>query len=69
MFIFKYVTPNVYNFANINANHGITLFIISKMAYLEMKALNNNIQNKVNFMKLDYYFKEFTDHFKYKGLI
>ena len=40
MFIFKYVTPYVFNFYNINANHLITLFIISKKAYHDMKAFN-----------------------------
>ena len=69
MFIFKYVTPYVYNFANINANHGITLFIVSKKAYQEMKTLNNNIRNKTNFMKFNSYFNEFTNHYKYRELI
>ena len=33
MFIFKHVTPYIYNLYTLNANHGITLFIISKKAY------------------------------------
>lgn len=41
MFIFKFVTPYVYNLFNINANHGITLFIVSKKAYIDMKEFYN----------------------------
>ena len=56
MFIFKYVTPYIYNLYTLNANHGITLFIISKKAYHEMKQLNYYIKSRQNFMKLSPFF-------------
>ena len=56
MFIFKYVTPYVYSFFSIKANHGITLFVISKKAYHDMKKFSNNIKSKTNFLKLNPYF-------------
>lgn len=37
MFIFKFVSPFVPNFYDINANHGISMFILSKKAYIDMK--------------------------------
>lgn len=69
MFIFKYVTPYVFNFYNINANHLITLFIISKKAYHDMKTFNKSLKERVNFLKLSPYFSEFTNNPKYKELI
>lgn len=68
MFIFKYVTPYIYSFFKINANHGITLFVISKKAYHDMKKFLAFIKSKVNFLKLDPYFKEFTSNPKYKEI-
>jgi len=68
MFIFKHVTPYIYNLYNINANHGITLFIISKKAYHDMRDLNNKIVAKNNFLNLTPYFKEFTSSDKYTEL-
>jgi hypothetical protein len=37
MFIFKFVTPLINNLMAINANHQITLFVLSKKAYHQMK--------------------------------
>jgi hypothetical protein len=69
MFIFKYVTPYVFNFYNINANHLITLFIISKKAYHDMKAFNTSLKERDNFLKLSPYFNEFANNPKYKELV
>ena len=66
MFIFKYVTPYIYNFYEINANHGITLFVISKKAYHDMKEFNRLLRDKINFMKLSPYFNEFIANPKYR---
>lgn len=66
MFIFKHVTPYIYNLYNLHANHGITLFIISKKAYHEMKQLNNFIKARKNFMNLKPYFQDFTQSVKYQ---
>lgn len=68
MFIFKHVTPYIYNLYNLNANHGIALFVISKKAYHEMKQLNAYIRARQNFMNLNPYFNEFTQSNKYKEL-
>lgn len=68
MFIFKYVTPYIYSFFSINANHGITLFVISKKAYHDMKKFLAYITSKTNFLKLDPYFKDFTANPKYREI-
>lgn len=68
MFIFKYVTPYIYSFYDINANHGITLFIISKKAYHDMKNFNASIRNRTNILKLPAYFAEFTSSPKYREI-
>jgi len=60
MFVFKFVTPYIYNLYNINANHGITLFIVCKKAYQDMRAFLKLLENKVNFLKLNLYFNEFV---------
>ncbi len=57
MFIFKFVTPYIWDiYSTVKANHGITLFILSKKAYHEMKEFHNYIMKTVNFMKLGPYF-------------
>jgi hypothetical protein len=37
MFIFKFVCPHVDKLSRIKANHGISLFIMSKKAYIDTK--------------------------------
>lgn len=69
MFIFKFVTPHINNLLNINANHQITLFILSKKAYHQMKELHQHLKNRVNFLKLAPHFAEFTKSSKYEALI
>ena len=68
MFIFKYVTPYIYSFNEINANHGITLFIISKKAYHDMKRFNADIRSRNNVLKLNPYFAEFINSDKYREI-
>jgi hypothetical protein len=68
MFIFKYVTPYIYSFYDINANHGITLFIISKKAYHDMKRFNADIRARTNLLKLAPYFPEFVSSPKYSEI-
>lgn len=69
MFIFKFVTPYVYSFYNINANHGITLFIISKKAYHDMKTFVTHLTKYNDFLKLGPYFNDFTKSPKYQGIL
>lgn len=69
MFIFKFVTPYIYNLFNIKANHGITLFILSKKAYHQMKNFHSYVKSKTNFLKLAPYFEEFIKSPKYTALI
>ncbi len=52
MFIFKYITPFAPNFSFIKANHLITLFIISKKAYHDMKAYTKVLNDKRNVLEL-----------------
>lgn len=68
MFIFKFVTPYIYNLYNIKANHGITLFIISKKAYHDMKTFFNLVNLRTNFFKLNPYFDDFTKSTKYQSI-
>ena len=65
MFIFKFVTPYIYSFFNLKANHEITLFILCKKAYHQMKSFLHDVKMKVNYFKLPYYFNEFTNNQKY----
>lgn len=69
MFIFKFVTPYIYNLFNIKANHGITLFILSKKAYHQMKHLHQYVKSKTNFLKLAPYFDHFIKSTKYDSLV
>lgn len=57
MFIFKFVTPFIPNFYNIKANHGITMFIVSKKAYLEMRKFYKDISEKKNVFLVAKYFE------------
>jgi hypothetical protein len=37
MFIFKYIAPYIFGLGEIKANHGISLFIMTKKAFMDMK--------------------------------
>lgn len=37
MFIFKYIAPYIFGLGEIKANHGISMFIMTKKAYGDMK--------------------------------
>lgn len=69
MFIYKFVTPYTYTIADINANHGITLFILSKNAYHQMKNFHSYVKGRTNFLKLSEYFNEFVNTQKYQTLV
>lgn len=44
MFIFKFVVPNFKHYQHkVKANHEVAMFIISKKAYLDLKALRDDI--------------------------
>ena len=60
MFIFKFVTPYICNLYNLRANHAITLFILTKKAYHDMKCFLHFVSEKRDFLKLRECFKEFT---------
>ena len=56
MFIFKFVAPYIYGLKDISANHAITLFIITKKAYHEIKTFFHVLKNRTDFLKLGPYF-------------
>lgn len=68
MFIFKFVTPYIYNLYKIKANHEINLFILSKKAYHDMKSFVHHVKNKTDFLKLGQYFNDFTKSAKYQAI-
>ena len=61
MFISKFVAPYIYNLFEIKATHEISLFIMSKKAYIDMKQLYSDIKQNQNFLKIEKYWKEFTE--------
>jgi len=65
MFIFKFVTPYIFNLSKNGANHGVTLFIVCKKAYQDIKTYFKMLQNKVNFLNLHSYFQEFVESSSY----
>ena len=57
MFIFKFITPYIFNIMGyVRANHEITLFILCKKAYHQIKAFHHYVKSKANFLKLAPYF-------------
>ena len=61
MFIFKYIVSNIIAIQKkISANHSITLFIICKKAYLDMKAFKISLICHKNILAANTYFLEFT---------
>ena len=68
MFIFKFVSPYIYNLYAIKANHGITLFILSKKAYHDMKSFVTHMKSKTDFLKVGQYFNQFAKSPKYQGI-
>ncbi len=69
MFIFKYIVPQVGNLYKIKATHEISMFIMSKKSYIELKELVNDMRNKKNFKKIDKYWNEFVSSQVYKELL
>lgn len=70
MFIFKHIISNITAIQKkVRANHSITLFIISKKAYLDIKAFYLCLTNNKNILPFDSYFEEFTHSNQYKEII
>lgn len=69
MFIFKFVSPFVPSFFTIKANHGISMFVLSKKAYLEMKKFYKDIVDKKNIFNFPKHFDAFVNSPAYKNLI
>jgi hypothetical protein len=60
MFIFKFVSPFIHNFGNINGgNHAIAMFITSKKSLIEMRKFYNDVLSRKNIFKLQKYFEDF----------
>lgn len=61
MFIFKYIVPSIIDIRKkYHANHTITLFIMCKKAYQDMKKYNLEIRSKSNIFGFKQLFEEFT---------
>jgi len=69
MFIFKFVTPYIYNLFRIKANHAITMFIISKKAYHDMKQFVESIKKEADILQLGPYFNQFAKCPKYQAIL
>lgn len=69
MFIFKFVSPFIPNFNMIKANHGITMFILSKKAYQDMIEFIHDIENGKNIFNFPKYFEEFRMSALYKNIL
>lgn len=52
MFVFKFISPYIPSFQHIKANHGIAMFVMSKKAFLELKAFLDAIEKTQNIFKL-----------------
>ena len=48
MFVFKFIAPYVMGLYEIKANHEISMFILSKKAYLDMREFLDYVSNKNN---------------------
>lgn len=48
MFVNKFIQPYVDNFKNLRINHSTALFIFSKKAYLDLKALYQSMTKRKN---------------------
>lgn len=67
MFVFKFVNPHFEHYSRVKANHSTAMFILSKKAYLDLKALRYNIIGEKNIFNLAY-FKEFLVSPVYKDI-
>jgi hypothetical protein len=53
MFIFKYICPYADTLIKFKANHGITLFIMSKKAYIDMKNTLDDMKKQKNIFNVN----------------
>lgn len=57
MFIFKYIVPQIFSiYKKCPANHAITLFIMCKKAYQDLKLFQQQIASRKNSLELKEYF-------------
>ena len=56
-FVFKFIAPYISRFGMIKANHGISMFMMSKKAYVDMKSFHKNLVKKENIFKIKHYFE------------
>lgn len=68
MFVFKFIAPYVTNFHNIKANHGISLFVMSKKAYIDLNQLYKDMLAKKNIFHFNKYFEDFTTSVTYHNI-
>lgn len=57
MFIFKFMSPIIFNLYSIKANHGAAMFMMSKKSYHQMKDFFNILIKKQNYLELQPYFE------------
>ena len=68
MFIFKFIAPYVFGLFEIKANHGISMFIMSKKAFLDMREFYQAVAKRQNVFKLTKFWEEYTASSKYKSI-
>lgn len=69
MFIFKYIVPQILAiYKKCSANHAITLFIMCKKAYQDLKLFHLQVCGKKNSLELKEYFEEFAASRQYKDI-
>lgn len=67
-FVFKFISPYIPKFYEIKANHGISMFMMSKKAYVDMKSFSRSIEKKENIFKIPHFFEDFVDSPAYSNL-
>ena len=68
-FVFKFIAPYISRFGDIKANHGISLFMVSKKAYIDMKAFHASLQKNENIFKFKEFFEDFNTSLIYKNIV
>ena len=53
MFIFKYIAPFIFGLGEIKANHGRSMFIMTKKAYVDIKEFYVHVEKKYNCFKFN----------------
>ena len=60
MLVFKYIVPYVIDLGHVKANHGITLFIMSKKSLIDLKIFHRNLVDKKNMFNFQSHFEWFV---------